>query len=159
MAYNSKYTGAQVEALLDRAGDPAAEDTELSMESINTVQNKVVTAALNDKAERMTVQESATLSVVTLELNAITAITGTFGILTVNPPASTPTGKDIALEAVLRFATGDTAPTVQWADNLRWPNGKIMEIRANRFYEFSVVYDHDGWNIVGRNFAAVTTTE
>ena len=49
MAYNSKYTGAEVDALLDKvaANDVISIDSALSTTSENPVQNKVVTKAIN----------------------------------------------------------------------------------------------------------------
>lgn len=52
MAYESKYTGAEVDALLDKVneGEAITVDSSLSTESENPVQNKVVTEELNKKA-------------------------------------------------------------------------------------------------------------
>ena len=51
MAYNSKYTGAEVDALLDKINESAEiiVDTSLSTTSENPVQNKVVTEELGKK--------------------------------------------------------------------------------------------------------------
>lgn len=55
MAYNSKYTGAEVDALLDKvaANDVISIDSALSTTSENPVQNKVVTAALNSVTQQL----------------------------------------------------------------------------------------------------------
>ena len=59
MAYNSKYTGAEVDALLDKvaANDVISIDSALSTTSENPVQNKVVTAALNSKVDESRVSQ------------------------------------------------------------------------------------------------------
>ena len=138
-------------------GDPAAVDSALSTTSVNTVQNKVVTAALNNKTNKMSVSINTTMATVVLQLNTIITLTNPVDSLLVDVPDEPQTQDENALEAVLRFSTGDAAPTIQWATALRWPNGKVMEIKANMYYEFSVMYCIDGWNIVGRNFAAAAT--
>lgn len=55
MGYNSKYTGAEVDALLDKvaANDVISIDSALSTTSENPVQNKVVTNALNSVTQRI----------------------------------------------------------------------------------------------------------
>lgn len=55
MAYNSKYTGAEVDALLDKVAenDVISIDSALSTTSENPVQNKVITAALNSVTQRV----------------------------------------------------------------------------------------------------------
>ena len=138
-------------------GDPAAVDSALSTTSVNTVQNKVVTAALNNKTNKMSVSINTTMATVVLQLNTIITLTNPVDSLLVDVPDELQTQDENALEAVLRFSTGDAAPTIQWATALRWPNGKVMEIKANMYYEFSVMYCIDGWNIVGRNFSAAAT--
>ena len=52
MAYHSKYSGAEVDALLDKIKDDevGSIDSSLSTTSENPVQNKVITEELNKKA-------------------------------------------------------------------------------------------------------------
>ena len=121
------------------------------------MQNKVVTAALNNKTNKMSVSINTTMATVVLQLNTIITLTNPVDSLLVDVPDNPQTQDENALEAVLRFSTGNAAPTMQWATALRWPNGKVMEIKANMYYEFSVMYCIDGWNIVGRNFADAAT--
>lgn len=54
MAYHSKYSGAEVDALLDKikADDVGSIDSSLSTTSENPVQNKVITEELNKKANK-----------------------------------------------------------------------------------------------------------
>ena len=57
MEYHSKYTGAEVDALLDKVengevGGKVTVDSVLSTESENPVMNKVITAELNNKADK-----------------------------------------------------------------------------------------------------------
>ena len=57
MAYHSKYTGAEVDALLDKVesgevGGKVTVDSALSTESENPVMNKVITVELNNKADK-----------------------------------------------------------------------------------------------------------
>ena len=58
MAYESKYTGAEVDALLDKVnsgevGGKVTVDSALSTTSENPVQNKVVTKRLNKKVDKV----------------------------------------------------------------------------------------------------------
>ena len=59
MAYNSKYTGAEVDALLDKVAenDVIRIDSALSTTSENAVQNQVVTKAINSKIDEAGVQQ------------------------------------------------------------------------------------------------------
>lgn len=54
MAYHSKYSGAEVDSLLDKikADDVGSIDSSLSTTSENPVQNKVITEELNKKANK-----------------------------------------------------------------------------------------------------------
>ena len=57
MAYHSKYTGAEVDALLDKVesgevGGKVTVDSALSTESENPVMNKVITVEVNNKADK-----------------------------------------------------------------------------------------------------------
>ena len=54
MAYHSKYSGAEVDALLDKIKDDevGSIDSSLSTTSENPVQNKVITEELNKKANK-----------------------------------------------------------------------------------------------------------
>lgn len=54
MAYHSKYSGAEVDSLLDKikADDVGSIDSSLSTTSANPVQNKVITEELNKKANK-----------------------------------------------------------------------------------------------------------
>lgn len=55
MGYNSKYSGKQVDEILDKANALAniSVDDSLSSESENPVQNKVITSSLDDIVKRL----------------------------------------------------------------------------------------------------------
>jgi methyl-accepting chemotaxis protein len=60
MGYKSKFTGSQIDALLEKIDDidiheKVSIDSEFSLESENPVQNKVVTSAINGQKESVKV--------------------------------------------------------------------------------------------------------
>ena len=134
-------------------GDPAAVDSELSTSSVNTVQNKVITNALNNKVDKMSYYTSN----VTLEPNRILILGEVAEDLYINAPTNQPSVDEESQDIIIRFSTGNYAPTIHWDTDFRWPNGRILPIEANSFYEFSVAYLNLGWNIVGRRFAQAST--
>lgn len=74
----------------------------------------------------------------------------------INAPSDVPQTNLTYLDAIVRFVTGDTVPTVQFSSDLRWASGKVVTIEANTAYEFSISYCVDGWNIVGVGFKAAS---
>lgn len=74
----------------------------------------------------------------------------------INAPSNVPQTNLTYLDAIVRFVTGDTVPTVQFSSGLRWASGNVMTIEANTAYEFSISYCVDGWNIVGVGFKAAS---
>ena len=124
-------------------------DAELSASSVNTVQNKVITNALNNKVDKMSYYTSN----VTLEPNRILILNEVAEDLYIDAPTDQPSVDEVSQDIIIRFSTGNYAPTIHWDTAFRWPNGRILPIEANSFYEFSVAYLNLGWNIVGRRFA------
>lgn len=266
MAYNSKYTGAQVEALLDKVGGVAegatkvTVDSALSSTSTNPVQNKVVNSALAGKSDsshnhdgryytetevdtklaakvdltadgvsaainklssgtatpqdndyyvcqfagggtttttyhrrplsslwtwiksklatvatsgsytdlsnKPTIPDvtgkadimsfvtntSATPSV-TLALNTVTELTSTaITSISVTLPSAPTTNVGKVQEAVLRFLTPSTAPTVTFPSSIRWAGGSAPTIEASTYYEVSFAYVLGGYNAVIQSF-------
>ena len=142
MAYNSKYTGAQVEAILDKANTGVPVDSEMSWESENPLQNKVVTRQLQLRAVRMSLEDVTDAEIaITITPNTIFSCTSAVSSLTVNTPQGGQFSDEDQqrYECIIRIAPRATPPTVTWPSSLLWPNGKIMSIEANTLYEFSIV--------------------
>lgn len=60
---------------------------------------------------------------------------------------------DSTVESVLKFSTGETAPTVTWPPDLMWAGGEPVSVDANTVYEFSISCDMlTGYTIVGCSF-------
>lgn len=76
--------------------------------------------------------------------------------IVINAPSNVPQTNFTYLDAIVRFTTGDSVPTVQFSSDLRWASGKVTTIEANTAYEFSISYCVNGWNIVGVGFKAVS---
>ena len=95
---------------------------------------------------------------VTLALNKVVECTSEAPTsVSVSLPSAPTSEADRALECVLRFRTGASAPTVSFPAELRWANGEVMAVEADTNYEFSIVYSIDGWNIIGQAFKAAAS--
>lgn len=155
MAYNSKYTGAQVEAILDKANTGVPVDSEMSWESENPLQNKVVTRQLQLRAVRMSLEDVTDAEIaITITPNTIFSCTSAVSSLTVNTPQGDQFSDEDQqrYECIIRIAPRATPPTVTWPSSLLWPNGKIMSIEADTLYEFSIVSTAGYYIITGQAY-------
>lgn len=146
MAYNSKYTGAQVEALLDKVGGveegatKVTVDSALSSTSTNPVQNKAVNSALAGKANSSHTHDDRyyTESEVDTKLSAKVDLT-TAGISTaINKLTTNSSTPDDADYYVCQYAGGGETTTTYhrrplsalWA----WIKGKLSAVATSGKY-------------------------
>lgn len=59
-------------------------------------------------------------------------------------------------EAVLRFKTGTTVPTITWPSGVYWANGEAPTIEANTYYECNFGYVVDRWCVAYQTFKEAT---
>ena len=99
------------------------------------------------------VAETSATPSVTLALNQITELTSTaITAITVAMPAAPTTDKAKTQEAILRFYSPATAPTVTFPSGIRWAAGTAPTIEASTYYEVSAVYNVDGWDVICQGF-------
>ena len=109
---------------------------------------------ISDKADTIGyAADSSTTPSVTLALNTVTELTSAaITAITVALPAAPADDKAKAQEAVLRFFSPATAPTVTFPSGIRWAGGSAPAIEASTYYELSAVYSLGGWDVVCQGF-------
>lgn len=99
------------------------------------------------------VTNASTAPSVTLALGTVTELTSTaITSITVALPSAPTTNVGKTQEAILRFVTSSTAPTVTFPSGIRWAGGNAPTIEASTYYEVSFVYVLGGWNAVVQSF-------
>lgn len=125
MSYNSKYTGAQVEGLLDKAGD--------------TYTKEEVDASLEEKQDKMMIfTETAGLSSYIINPNMLTKL----GTLASNVTLSLNTASEeagVVNVYDIIFATPTTAPSITWPEGITWVGGSAPAIAGGKTYEVSIM--------------------
>ena len=115
---------------------------ETALHAAQTYQPKgsyATAAQLAAKTDRIAYQTVAGVTpTVQLAWETVHQLTDTPTSLTVTMPDA-PT--DSTVESVLKFTTGDTAPTVTWPSGLLWAHGTPTPVAANATYEFAVSWD------------------
>ena len=112
---------------------------------------------ISGKADVMTFEtnSSATPSV-TLAWNKVVELTSTaLSTITVTLPTAPSTNAGKTQEAILRFVTPSTAPTITFPSGIRWAGGSAPTFDADTYYEVSIVYVLGGYNAVVQSFKAV----
>lgn len=152
MAYNSKYTGEQVEALLDKAagavGAFEVEDVTYGPQSRATIADTVYAYIdIYDTADRIC-------------YNVSSISNGGFGAalqISFNGFASdgSITGTTTKEWMIVVDCTGDV-PTVSWPSALKWAGGEVVTMETGYVYEFHIVASRFGSHIVGQKFKAVS---
>lgn len=59
-------------------------------------------------------------------------------------------------EAVFRFKTGTTVPSITWPSGVYWANGEAPTIEANTYYECNFGYVVDKWCVAYQSFKEAT---
>ena len=109
---------------------------------------------ISGKADVMTFEtnSNATPSA-TLAWNKVTELTSTaLSTITVTLPTAPTTNVGKTQEAILRFLTPSTAPTITFPSGIRWAGGSAPSIEASTYYEVSIVYVLGGYNAVVQSF-------
>ena len=109
---------------------------------------------ISGKANVMSfVTNSSATPSVTLAFNQITELTSTaITSISVTLPTAPTTNVGKTQEAILRFVTPSTAPTVTFPSGIRWAGGSAPSIEASTYYEVSIVYVLGGYNAVVQSF-------
>ena len=134
MAYNSKYTGAQVEALLDKVN------------------------SLPAKADAVTIMSGAPASIgnVLLADRVMFCLSGfNESALTVSFDMPSLTDKDEMPEYMLQIKVETTVPTITWPSGVYWPDGNAVSLEAGFVYEFHIAGTAIGYFITYQKFATV----
>ena len=152
MAYNSKYTGEQVEALLDKAAGAAGafevEDVTYGLRFRASIGDTVYAYIdIYDTADRIC-------------YNVPSVSNGMFGAelqINFNGFASDGTimGTTVKEWMIVVDCTGDV-PTVSWPSALKWAGGEVVTMEAGYVYEFHIVASRFGSHIVGQKFKAAS---
>ena len=118
---------------------------------------KSVQDVINNKQDAVTyVADSSATPSVTLVLNQITELTNTaITTITINMPTAPTTDKARTQDAILRFYSPATAPTVTFPSGIRWAGGITLAIEPDTYYEISAVYSIGGWNVAYQSFKTV----
>ena len=112
---------------------------------------------ISGKADAMTFEtnSNATPSV-TLAWNKVVELTSTaLSTISVTLPTAPTTNVGKTQEAILRFVTPSTAPTISFPTGIRWAGGSAPTFDASTYYEVSIVYVLGGYNAVVQSFKAV----
>lgn len=131
-------------------------DDELSLTSVNPVQNRVVTAAINGKADKVAVEAPANTTAATLPITALTAEAGKYyridvavETLAITLPDMTDSTK---IASVVLYLTGGTTPAVTIASTA--PSGGTapdvyyqdgFAIDAGKTYEVNCLWNGAAW--------------
>ena len=109
---------------------------------------------ISGKANVMSfVTNSSATPSVTLAFNQITELTSTaITSISVTLPTAPTTNVGKTQEAILRFVTPSTAPTITFPSGIRWAGGSAPSIEASTYYEVSIVYVLGGYNAVVQSF-------
>lgn len=112
---------------------------------------------ISDKANVMSfVTNSSATPSVTLAFNQIAELTSTaITSITVTLPTAPTDNVGKTQEAILRFVTPSTAPTITFPSGIRWAGGSAPTFDASTYYEVSIVYVLGGYNAVVQSFKAV----
>ena len=140
MSYNSKYTGAEVEALLDKVPDKADKATTLAGYGIADAYTKSeVDAALDEKQDKITIfTETAGLSSYSINPNMLTKL----GTLASNVTLSLNTASEEAGVVNIYdiiFTTPTDAPSITWPEGISWAGGSAPSIAGGKTYEVSIM--------------------
>ena len=155
MSYNSKYTGAEVEALLDLASTRASqEDLNLAIEriddlasekqdelvsgtNIKTINGAPILGSGNIAISEVYTQVNHGTSNTTFTLtpntfhvwDEVESLTLSFG----------PEQSGVANEFVFQFISGATATSLTLPDDIKWANDSAPTIAENMIYQISVL--------------------
>ena len=112
---------------------------------------------ISSKANVMSfITNSSATPSVTLAFNQVTELTSTaLSTITVTLPTAPTTNVGKTQEAILRFVTPSTAPTISFPSGIRWAGGSAPTFDASTYYEVSIVYVLGGYNAVVQSFKAV----
>ena len=112
---------------------------------------------ISSKANVMSfITNSSATPSVTLAFNQVTELTSTaLSTITVTLPTAPTTNVGKTQEAILRFVTSSTAPTITFPSGIRWAGGSAPTFDASTYYEVSIVYVLGGYNAVVQSFKAV----
>ena len=135
MSYNSKYTGAQVEGLLDKVGN-----TYTKTESDELFATKTeVDASFEEKQDKITIfTETAGLSSYSINPNMLTKL----GTLASNVTLSLNTASEEAGVVNIYdiiFTTPADAPSITWPEGISWVGGAAPAIAGGKTYEVSIM--------------------
>ena len=111
---------------------------------------------ISSKANVMSfITNSSATPSVTLAFNQVTELTSTaLSTITVTLPTAPTTNVGKTQEAILRFVTSSTAPTITFPSGIRWAGGSAPTFDASTYYEVSIVYVLGGYNAVVQSFKA-----
>lgn len=152
MAYNSKYTGEQVEALLDKAagavGAFEVEDVRYGYDGVTTraAMGRRATIDIYDTLDRVCYNVESVSSDVSVDLTVNLNGFASDGSIT---------GTTTKEWMIVVDCTGDV-PTVSWPSALKWAGGEVVTMEAGYVYEFHIVASSFGSHIVGQKFKAVS---
>lgn len=136
MSYNSKYTGAQVEALLDKVGN-----TYTKTESDELFATKTeVDASFEEKQDKITIfTETAGLSSYSINPNMLTKL----GTLASNVTLSLNTASEEAgvvnVYDIIFKTPATNAPSITWPEGITWVGGSAPAIAGGKTYEVSIM--------------------
>lgn len=144
-AYNTGTTLVQIKGVLE----PSDPDDAATMDYVD---NQI--SRLSRDVSSTFSTDTAAAPTVSLVLGTITELTSTaLTSITVNMPSTPTTNANKVREAVLRFKTGSSVPTLTFGTTPRWANGTAPSLAANTYYEFSFVYSLSGWNGIFTSFS------
>lgn len=152
MAYNSKYTGEQVEALLDKAAGAAGafevEDVQYGYDGITNraATGRKATIDIYDTLDRICYNVESVSSAVTVDLTVNLNGFASDGSIT----------GTTTKEWMIVVNCEGLAPTVHWPSALKWAGGEVVTMETGYVYEFHIVASSFGSHIVGQKFKAVS---
>ena len=136
MSYNSKYTGAEVEALLDKVGNTY---TKTESDELFATKSEV-DAAIGGKQDKITIfTETAGLSSYSINPNILTKL----GTLAPNVTLSLNTASEEAgvvnVYDIIFTTPATNAPSITWPEGITWVGGSAPAIVGGKTYEVSIM--------------------